>query len=727
MTGRPVILTILPYILFLFSINHTAYARGYLQGYNKNIDTILHKMRVAAGFYEKNTPNFEAEMYIKGNLDVKKRNIIIKGLPYLKKLDKNKDKYFFELSSNFSHTYPNIYNQTFNAVKSNYKAARQYIENTVLPYIHGNVYSPYLYGTIYSPIAPKSKKYYKYAIESFWHSEGITYYKINFTPKLRSYQLVSGYIIINTNNWSIRELFLKGRTEFIHFSNYIEMGEIGSLSEFLTQSSTIAIDFRLLGNKISGEYYSYINYLDTSPPEPADSKRKGKYDLTLLYNVNFNKATFNKKVSFDSIRPVPLTPQEEEITRRTQMEQDSLARDTTTTRKNGFVSVGKFLISDYSLNMKDYGSIEFSPLISPVLFNYSSSNGISYAQRLRYTKLFKGDRLFFIEPKIGYNFKEKELYWYVRGNLDYSPKRNASVFFDIGHGYNIGTDKIINDLKALPDTIFDYTSLHLYDFKVGYLRFGHRIEVANGFNISAILALHQYKEIKKSDFKILKGNSEYLEQALQIARRKYTDFVPELQLTWTPHQYYYMDGNRKVYLYSKYPTFSLNWAYAIKGVLNSTTTYHRIEFDMQHQIKLGLTKKISYRFGAGGFFNYSNLYFADFLNFQRNNLPEGWDDEIGGTFQLLSSNKYYGITRYVRGHIKFDAPFLIIPALFKKLPFIMKERIYCNVLYVNTLKPYIELGYGIGTRLFNVGIFFGGEVNKFDLIGFKTTFELSHF
>ncbi|MEG2849008.1 MAG: hypothetical protein RR880_02105, partial [Bacteroidales bacterium] len=78
-----------------------------------------------------------------------------------------------------------------------------------------------------------------------------------------------------------------------------------------------------------------------------------------------------------------------------------------------------------------------------------------------YNKNFKGDRLLYIEPKIGYNFKHKELYWHVRSNFDYAPKRNSSIIFEIVSGNKIGTDKILDDLKALPDTIFDYSKIHL--------------------------------------------------------------------------------------------------------------------------------------------------------------------------------------------------------------------------------------------------------------------------
>ena len=96
---------------------------------------------------------------------------------------------------------------------------------------------------------------------------------------------------------------------------------------------------------------------------------------------------------------------------------------------------------------------------------------------------------------------------------------------------------------------------------------------------------------------------------------------------------------------------------------------------------------LGYRFGVGGFINYSDLYFSDFLNFKRNIIHGGWDDEIGGVFQLLSGFQYNEINQYIRGNVMFETPFLIIPSLFKQLPYILKERLYFNLLFVKTLKP----------------------------------------
>ena len=55
---------------------------------------------------------------------------------------------------------------------------------------------------------------------------------------------------------------------------------------------------------------------------------------------------------------------------------------------------------------------------------------------------------------------------------------------------------------------------------------------------------------------------------------------------------------------------------------------------------------------------------------------------------------------------------------------IQNERLYAGVLFMPHLTPYVEVGYGIGTHIFDVGAFAAFKNGEFDGFGFKFTFEL---
>ena len=207
-------------------------------------------------------------------------------------------------------------------------------------------------------------------------------------------------------------------------------------------------------------------------------------------------------------------------------------------------------------------------------------------------------------------------------------------------------------------------------------------------------------------------------------RPEYNSFAPRIRLEWTPGQYYYMNGKQKVNLKSRFPTFILDYERGLRNVFKSTGVYERIEFDMQHHIRTGLLANLYYRFGVGLFTNQEETYFVDFVNFRRNNLPEGWNDEIGGVFQALDGQWYNASPYYVRAHVSYEAPFLIMRHLIKYTNHIQNERLYLNMLTMDNLGPYFEVGYGIGTFVFDMGLFVSLE--KFNKVGFgyKFTFEL---
>ena len=71
----------------------------------------------------------------------------------------------------------------------------------------------------------------------------------------------------------------------------------------------------------------------------------------------------------------------------------------------------------------------------------------------------------------------------------------------------------------------------------------------------------------------------------------------------------------------------------------------------------------------------------------------------------------------------FETPFLIL----KNIPFVSdfadKERIYLSQLYTPQIVSYTELGYGIGNRFFNAGIFGSFHKTDFKQVGVRAAFE----
>ena len=691
------------------------------------VDSIVEHMMAVAPLYEKVVSDFRANLYIKGRFEIKKRNFLLRYVPSMFRLRKGVNEYMLETYSDLHYTAPDIYDQKVKASQGTVQGTRGLPE--LLEYFQVNVYSTSLLkdNRLLSPLAKNGKKYYKYVIDSVGGGESLDF-RVRFIPKTKSDQLVGGYAVISGKDWSVREMRFSGRSGLIAFLCHIEMGKMGEKDEYLPVRYQIDAQFSFLGNKVDGHYIASLNYVSVEfdkEPEKKRKRKKSKYNLSESFSLSCDTNAYKTDSStFGVLRPLPLTKAEKKLYEDYKVMSGTVSKRKKSKSQAFWGTMGDLMLEDYKFNWSNIGSVRFSPFINPLLFSYSGSDGLSYRQDFRYSRLFSGDKLLRIVPQFGYNFKRKEFYWSLRTDFEYYPQKRGFIKLNVGNGNRIYSSKVLDELRAMPDSIFNFDLIHLDYFKDLYVNFQHSIEPVNGLEISVGVSAHRRTAEQPSNFELVGDYvmppSDFMERFREI----YISFAPRIRVEWTPRLYYYMNGKRKINLRSSYPTFSVDYERGLKGVFNSTGEYERVEFDLQHQIELGLMRNIYYRFGLGMFTNQNELYFVDFANFLRNNLPVGWNDEIGGVFQLLDRRWYNSSRKYVRGHFTYEAPFLVLRHLIKYTRYVQNERLYVSALAMPHLHPYLEVGYGIGTYMFDFGVFVSSENWKFGEVGCKFTFEL---
>jgi len=730
-------------LCFLLSVSLKVHASSMPSPYDiksLSADSIMKKVIFFAPFYETIIDDYRAELYIKGKVNIRKKNHILRFIPTMFRIRKGVREYLMETYSDLHFTAPDIYDQKIKASVGTSSECWE-LDGRLPEYFHVNIYaSTLLYDKLLSPLAPNAMKYYSYHIDSVMGKMHELQYKISFKPKSKSFQLVSGHMVVSENVWSVREMHFIGRSEMLRFNNMIRMGDVGESDEFLPVHYDVDATFRFLGNVIDANYIAALDYKSIIQKDPSQLERKrlkSKYDLsesyTLRTDTNANKTD---SAYFASLRPIPLSSHEQELYQDFFLRRDTLQRYKKPKNKNleFWGQIGDALISRYTVDLSKMGSVRCSPLINPFLLSYSGNNGFSYRQEFKYNRLFTGDRLLRIVPRLGYNFKYKELYWSVRSDFDYWPRKRAAFHVSVGNGHRIYSSRMLDELKNMPDSIFDFDRVYLDYFNDLYLEVRHSWEIVNGLSLDLGFSMHKRTEANRSLFVTTKSVQSEKEKEEgptttppaweEKMRHSYNSFAPRVRLTWTPGQYYYMNGDRKVNLHSKYPSFSVDWERGIDGVFKSTGTYERIEVDIQHSIPLGLMRDFYLRFGWGAFTNQKDIYFVDFANLTRSNLPVGWNDEIGGVFQLLDGRWYNSSRKYLRGHLTYESPFLLLRHLVKYTQHVLNERLYLNALVMPHLNPYVEVGYGIGTNIFDFGVFCSFANWKYQEIGCKFTFEL---
>jgi hypothetical protein len=680
---------------------------------------------------------YTANMYTKGRINIKKSNILINYIPSMFKLKKGVREYITESYSELHYTPPDIYDRKIRAYHGTIDKIKNFNES-ILDYFDVSIYANSAFDVkLTSPISSNAKKYYNYQLDSIRYDENGRYlYYISFIPRLNSFQLIEGYMAICDNTWIIRELKFSGRSEYLNYTNILQMGNDNYEHEkLLPIQFDSRMSFHLLGNVIDGYFTINMDYKSIKKPEKdiIVKNRKSKYDLTKSFTLRSDTSAYIKTDSnyFAKLRPIPLNEDEKNIYKRYYEDKEKSKKKLDTNeykikdKKNIFWwNVGDFLISSYSVNSSQQ-KVRFSPLINPFLISYSGSDGFSYRQNVRYQRIFRNNRNLNVSPMIGYNFNYQEFYWRIPVEFEYIPAGRGNFRLDIGNGNRIYSSDIMNELKEIPSNIIDFDSINIEYFRNFHVDLTHSIEVLNGLTIDAGISVHRRSAIDKPDIKKTEktkagDDNDYDD----IIKNIYVSFAPRLKVSWTPGQYYYKIANKKINLSSKWPTFSFDYERGIKGVFNSSGKYERLEFDMQHAISLGLMHNIYYRAGAGKFTDQEQMYFVDFRNFAKNNLPTSWNDDIGGTFQILDRRWYNSSREYMRANFTYEAPFIIIPHIFKRVPNALNERLYFGILTMSHLNPYIELGYGIGTHIFDFGVFVSNKNGKFHNAGVKLTIEL---
>jgi hypothetical protein len=283
--------------------------------------------------------------------------------------------------------------------------------------------------------------------------------------------------------------------------------------------------------------------------------------------------------------------------------------------------------------------------------------------------------------------------------MTYNPKRNGYAEIIYGNGNRIYNSTVIEEInEAHLDTI-DFSNTHMDEFRDNYLRLFNNIMIFDWLDIETGIFVHQRKSVVP----------EMMRQ--YGVPEEYRSIAPTIGIKLQPWL-------------NKGPLFSFDWEESIKGVNQSNLEYTRWEFDAQWKYKIPGLRVLNMRLGTGLYTSKSTEYFLGFSNFHDENLPEGWNDDWSGNFQLLGGREYNESKYYIRTNVSYESPLLLatwIPYLGK---YIEKERFYISGVLLERSRPYYEIGYGFTNRYISAGAFASFRNTKFEEFGVKFDFEL---
>ena len=722
---------------------------------------IMRKAIGMAPFYLHQIEKYESSIYVKGSVKVEKIPRLMTFGSNGKKLKNLTNKLFLIESQNeVSFTSPNRYEQKVLAFSSTLPADID--AGQVMSVMTANIYDPNAFGRI-SPLAPGAFSYYKFALEGISMEGEHMINKIRVQPKKNNPKLVSGWLYIIENSWNVQSADLSATELGVTIRFTATYNEVKP-SAFLPTAYDIDMKVDAMGVKATGKYYSSVQYKTvelSGAAQPASPKSQEQlntlaakeelsnreaYKMAKLMkettepeetkkereSLEINPGNANIKVTVDTlagnrdssywetIRKQPL--KKDEIV--SYQVRDSLKTKMETLRSKDSLQnrtpaywIGKLVTGEsFPLNKKvQFG---YSGLLRACP-QYNFVDGFWLGQQFTLHTSFTESRALTISPSLYYTTAGKSINWQIDGSYQYAPMRRGNVSLSGGQttaDYNgeSGTLLAINSIASL---FFGENPVKFYKKK--FVALSNTVELANGLPLTTGISYEKRNALHNRQSYNFFGNtpSSNLPNGQLMPMPDNSAMKVKIRLAYTPQYHYWKHRGKKMYIYSDYPTFSIQYETGISTGSQKSASFNKLEGNISQTIKISEFDRIGYTVNGGKFLSDKRVYFPDFKHFDINELFIT-GSSLDNSFCLFDNYIYSTNKQWLQAHLNYTSDYL----LFKRLPFLQKYM-FNEALHTRTLwipgKSYSEFGYSVGfSNIARIGVFVGLEKGKYDAVGF---------
>lgn len=678
-----------------------------------NCDSVLNKVFSYVAKNNLHVGHTECLVYSKFHINTDIRNLLFRIVPNSIHIDKGQNKYFGECLTKTEYSDFGVLSHKVIAFHSTLRKMKE-LRDVYMINMNAQVYAPYLIGNrILSPFNKINRNHYQYEADSVIEKNNTIMMWISIFPRHNTPHLINGRALIDATSGRIDSICFKNVYDhLLHCNIAFKFGSTG-ITSLLPQNANLDMSYKLAGNQIDLSINSLCTYTQTDSTHYADSLHKShgkdKYDITKLGFYKTDTSSIVRSPNhFDSLRPTPLTTWEDSVLSH----KKGISVKKKSLPASYINSLEDIFLDRHSINLfNTHAQLTFPELLSPSMFQWSGKRGISIQKRLWFTLNTSNGISISLKPRIGYSFRQKQLYWTAPLNLHLFPKTNGGFEITAGNGNHIYSSLQAKEVREQMKKFSNYDSLlHVFNqynfnyYNDFYTRGLFYFSPLCGMTLKAGTVFHQRNQLNWNQ-----------EASLHGMKRYYKSFAPHIEMQYTPGVYYYKDKYEKVPLNSNNPTFRGSYERGVKW-FGCNNRYERMEFDCSYRIDINKVRSLFLRGGCGFFTNREEMFFIDYDNFSFRNMPAGWDDDMTGEFHLLDRRFYNESNYYAMLSASYDVPFLI----FGKLPLISRaidrERIYLNAVCLHALNPYIECGYGVSTTFFDGALFVGaGNGTEFEL------------
>ena len=562
-----------------------------------------------------------------------------------------------------------------------------------------------------SPIADNALNFYNYKYLGSFFEDGNEVNVIKVIPKHDYEPLFSGEINITENDWRIFSCHLTlTKKSALEILDSLEISQIFTPVErdvWRIKNQVIHFSFNKLGIRSEGDFVNVYSKYNLQPDFP-----KGFFDRII---IKYDSAVNKKPHSYwDSIRPVPLEPQE---IKDYESKDSAFAQRNIPTEKNidslrkkqGPLKITQLLWT--GVNRTHYSKtnpyeITFDPILKTLQYNTVEGVAINPSLVLSKDSKALNSRVSFIadvrygfnnhhvNPWAGFVFESKDAF-----DPDQSFKQHS---FFVAGGKRVSQFFKESDIDGLGNSIatlfYGVNAMKIYENYFAKTGFSKEWESGAKFLIEG-----EYEDrlpiYNSTDYIFGKSWSyrltpNYPVEILSSQFERHQAVVVHASFSFQPGQQYIQFPKRKVSLGSNYPTFTIGYSKGIKNIFGSDVDYDKWSVNTIDDVNLKLAGVIKYSVTIGGFLNNKSVFAQDYKHFYANQTVIA--NKYVRSFQNAD---YYQFSNdspfYTELHFEHHSNGL----LSNKLPLLKKWNWNfvegANALYINPSTKYAETFIGL--------------------------------
>ncbi|TFH22426.1 MAG: carboxypeptidase-like regulatory domain-containing protein, partial [Bacteroidia bacterium] len=433
---------------------------------------------------------------------------------------------------------------------------------------------------------------------------------------------------------------------------------------------------------------------ETGKGDPDNLDRSDELDQTRTSFSVEDDALKTDSLYWNKVRPIPLTPEEHltirerdsimgPVVRTTSSDTSRIASSRRKKKPFSWIAMGH----TYNGNQ---GRIRFSHggLFDLDMLGYNTVDGLHYGQDLTFNLKLDSAHILRSWFKASYAFHRKAPMVTWNWDFLYAPMRRAKVALYLSY-----TSSDFNQNSGIPKfTNLAYTLFLRENYLKKYEHIDatlyNRIDLANGLILTTSAKYAQLNQLDNNvDFSFFYRNKKDFTEntpwnypADDPSLADSEKLLGEIQLDYTPRQYYLIRNGRKELRDSQWPTFSLIYRHAFPLENIGWADFNLISLEIDHSLDAGLFSTFDWSLSSGYFLSNNAIHFSDYKHFKSSPL---YVDMAGLDDALMLMDYYEASTSdyWFNASVRFSSSYLLI----KFLPWfserLWKESIGITYLY----------------------------------------------